>query len=234
MSRLLVVSNRLPISVQKRNRKLHFELSVGGLATGLGAFYKSRDSIWIGWPGIAQEKIAGEEKDIEARLLSESCYPVFFSEHDVEDYYQGFCNKTIWPLFHYFTQYAVYDKDLWQTYKRVNQAFSDAVVEVAEESDVIWIHDYHLMLLPQLVKERLPKATVGFFLHIPFPSFEIFRLLPWRKEILVGLLGADLVGFHNYDYSLHFLDSVHRLLGYEAVMGLITTAKQISQETGRL
>jgi len=225
--RLLVVSNRLPISVQKRNRKLHFELSVGGLATGLGAFYKSRDSTWIGWPGIAQEKIAGEEKDIEARLLSESCYPVFFPEHDVEDYYHGFCNKTIWPLFHYFTQYAVYNKNLWQTYERVNQAFSDAIVEVAEESDIIWIHDYHLMLLPKLIRERLPKATVGFFLHIPFPSFEIFRLLPWRKEILDGLLGADLVGFHTYDYTRHFLDSVHRLLGYEAVMGQITTASRV-------
>ncbi len=227
MPRLLIVSNRLPISIQKRKKKLQFDPSVGGLATGLGAFYKSRDSIWIGWPGIAQEKIAGEEKDIEARLLSESCYPVFFSEHDVEDYYHGFCNKTIWPLFHYFTQYAVYNKDLWQTYERVNQVFSDAVIEVAEESDIIWIHDYHLMLLPKLVRERLPKAAVGFFLHIPFPSFEIFRLLPWRKEILDGLLGADLVGFHTYDYTRHFLDSVHRLLGYEAVMGQITTASRV-------
>jgi trehalose 6-phosphate synthase/phosphatase len=225
--RLLIVSNRLPISVQNIKGKLHFEPSVGGLATGLGAFYKSRNSIWIGWPGIAHEKIEGREKDIEARLLSENCHPVFLSEHNIEDYYHGFCNRTIWPLFHYFAQYAVYDKDLWRTYQRVNETFCEAVLEVAQEGDIIWIHDYHLMLLPKLVRERLPKGAIGFFSHIPFPSFEIFRLLPWRKQILDGLLGSDLVGFHTYDYTRHFIDSVQRLLGYEVVMGQITTASRV-------
>ena len=227
MQRLLIVSNRLPVSVEKKKGNLHFEPSVGGLARGLGSFYKSYNSIWIGWPGIGQEKIKGEEKDIEARLLSEGCYPVFLSEHDIEDYYHGFCNRTIWPLFHYFPLYAVYSKDLWQAYERVNQAFANAVVEVAEDGDIIWVHDYHLMLLPELIRERLPKAAIGFFLHIPFPSFEIFRLLPWREQILGGLLGADLAGFHTHDYAQHFLEGVHRLFGYEAVMGQVTTADRM-------
>jgi trehalose 6-phosphate synthase/phosphatase len=227
MGRLLLVSNRLPISVEKRRGKLRFEPSVGGLATALGAFYKSRPSVWIGWPGIELEKITEEEGDIEASLLSEGCYPVFLSERDVEDYYHGFCNRTIWPLFHYFPEYTVYSADFWRAYERVNQVFADAVAGIAEPDDIIWAHDYHLMLLPKLIRERLPEAAVGFFLHIPFPSFEIFRLLPWRRQMLEGLLGAELVGFHTYDYAQHFLDSVHSLLGYESVMGQITTADHI-------
>ena len=207
MQRLLIVSNRLPISVQKRGRKLHFEPSVGGLATGIGSFYKSCNCVWIGWPGVDLQKIKGERKNIEASLLSENCCPVFLSRQDVEDYYQGFCNGTIWPLFHYSPLYPAYSKDLWQAYERVNEAFSNTVVEVAEDDDIIWIHDYQLMLLPKLIRERLPKATIGFFLHIPFPSFETFRLLPWRRQILDGLLGADLIGFHTYDYAQYFLDS---------------------------
>jgi len=229
MQKLLIVSNRLPISIEKRKRGLRFEPSIGGLVTGVGAFYKSHDSAWIGWPGIELDKIKGEEKNIEARLLSQGCHPVFLCQRDVEDHYHGFCNKTIWPLFHYFPSYAVYDKNLWQAYKRVNEIFSDAIAEIAKDDDIIWIHDYHLMLLPKLIKERLPEAKVGFFLHIPFPSFETFRLLPWRRQILDGLLGADLVGFHTYDYVWHFFDSVHRLCGYEAAMGKITTADRAIQ-----
>jgi trehalose 6-phosphate synthase/phosphatase len=227
MGRLILVSNRLPISVEKRRGKLRFEPSVGGLATALGAFYKSRPSVWIGWPGIELEKIRGEERDIEASLLSEGCYPVFLSERDVEDYYHGFCNRTIWPLFHYFSEYTEYSQDFWQAYEQVNQVFANAIADVAEQGDIIWVHDYHLMLLPKLIRDRLPEATVGFFLHIPFPSFEIFRLLPWRRQILDGLLGAELVGFHTHDYAQHFLESVHRLLGYEDTMGQIISADRI-------
>jgi len=223
MQRLLIVSNRLPITIQERKGELHVEPSVGGLATGLRSWYKSRTSIWIGWAGMGRKKIKGE-KDIMARLLSENCHPVALSQHDVEAYYHGFCNRTIWPLFHYFPIYAEYSEDFWQAYEQVNTAFANVVAGIAKPNDIIWIHDYHLMLLPRLLRERLPKATVGFFLHIPFPAFEIFRLLPRRRQILEGLLGADLVGFHTYDYTGHFLDSVHHLLGYEVAMGQITVA----------
>ena len=227
MQRLLIVSNRLPVSVEKRRRGLRFEPSVGGLATGLRSFYKAYNGTWIGWPGISQEKIEAEEQDVKARLSAENCYPVFLSQQDTDDYYHGFCNKTLWPLFHYHPSYAVYSNSLWEAYERVNRIFADAVVDVAKPDDIIWIHDYQLMLLPGLIRDRLPGATIGFFLHIPFPSFEIFRLLPWRQQILNGLLGADLIGFHIYDYAQHFLNSVRRLLGYEDAMGQITAADRI-------
>jgi len=203
---------------------LHFQPSVGGLAIGLGSFYKSYNSLWVGWPGIALNKKDSQEREpLEAKLLSEfNCYPVFLSHNDVENYYHGFCNRTLWPLFHYFTQYVVYDEALYETYKRVNRTFCEAVTEVAKEEDIIWIHDYHLMLLPKLIREKMPDATIGFFLHIPFPSFEAFRLLPWRKEILEGVLGADLIGFHTYDYARHFLSNVRNLLGYEHTLGQIS------------
>ncbi len=227
MGRVLIVSNRLPISVEKRKKGLRFESSIGGLATGLKSFYQSYDSLWIGWPGISLERMGEAEPEVEARLLSEDCHPVFLSQRDIENYYHGFCNRTIWPLFHYYPLYTVYNQDLWQAYEQVNEVFANAVVQAAVPGDIIWIHDYQLMLLPKLVREKLPEAIMGFFLHIPFPSFEIFRLLPWRRQILEGLLGADLVGFHTYDYAQHFLNSVHRLLGCEDTMGQITFADRI-------
>jgi trehalose 6-phosphate synthase/phosphatase len=226
MQRLLIVSNRLPLTIQERKGDLHVEPSVGGLATGLRSWYKSSPSLWIGWAGIGRKQIK-RETDIMERLLAENCHPVSLSQHDVEAYYHGMCNRTIWPLFHYFPLYAEYSEDFWQAYERVNTAFANVVSGIARPNDIIWIHDYHLMLVPKLLRERLPKATMGFFLHIPFPSFEIFRLLPWRKQILEGLLGADLVGFHTYDYTAHFLDSVHRLLGYEVAMGQTSVADRV-------
>lgn len=227
MTRLLIVSNRLPVKIIKKGNKLSFKRSVGGLATGLGSFYEKYPSLWIGWPGVALEKIKEVKKKVEKRLKSENCYPVFLSQKEIKNYYYGFCNKTIWPLFQYFPQYIVYKRDLWKAYKKVNEIFCKAVVSKAKTNDIIWIHDYQLMLLPQLIREKIPQANIGFFLHIPFPSFEIFRLLPWRKEIIRGLLGADLIGFHTYDYVRHFLNSVHSLFGYEHTLGQITTDERV-------
>ncbi len=226
MRRLLIVSNRLPISIEKKRGELQFQPSAGGLATGLGSFYKSYRSLWIGWPGIAINKKNGYDKEqIEEQLLTEfNCHPVFLSQRDIVDYYEGFCNKTIWPLYHYFTEHVIYEESLYEAYKRVNRLFCDAIVEVAEEDDIIWIHDYHFMLLPQMVREKMPDATIGFFLHIPFPSFEIFRLLPWREDIIRGFLGADLIGFHTYEYARHFLTTVRHLLGYEHTVSYISGA----------
>jgi trehalose 6-phosphate synthase/phosphatase len=229
MSKLLIVSNRLPITVEKRKGNLSFRSSVGGLATGLGSFYKSYNSVWAGWCGISSDKVnRKEKKNIKAKLMRDfASYPIFLSKRDVEMYYRGFCNETLWPLFHCFTQYACYDKGLWESYRRVNTLFRDEVVKIANPDDIIWIHDYHLMLLPKLIREKMPDATIGFFLHIPFPPFEIFHLLPWRKEILESLLYADLIGFHTYDYVYHFLDSVRRILGYDHTIGQITTENRV-------
>ena len=219
-SSLLLVSNRLPISVTKHPKGLHFRPSVGGLATGLRSLGQSHQCQWIGWPGIAADKVSNQQQgQITETLSQRGCRPVFLSNDDIEDFYLGFCNKTIWPLFHYFPAHTVYEQRYWQAYQRINGAFCDAVMKIASPDDYIWVHDYQLMLLPQLIRQRLPEAKVGFFLLIPFPSFELFRLLPWREEILDGLLGADLVGFHTYDYVRHFVSSVARIRGIERSMG---------------
>jgi len=227
MSRLLVISNRLPISVTRVRNELHFNRSVGGLATGLESFYKSCESLWIGWPGIAWKTVKGAEREIETKLMSENCHPIFLSKRQVEQYYYGFSNRIVWPLFNYFPTYAIYNKAFWKAYIEVNKVFCETVVKIAQPDDRIWVHDYHLMLLPKLIREILPQATIGFFLHTPFPSFELFRLFPWRTSILEGILGADLVGFHTYDYVRYFLDSVHRILGYEHTFGQLTPGNRV-------
>ena len=139
----------------------------------------------------------------------------------MDRFYHRFCNSTLWPLFHYFPSYTSYREEDWDTYQRVNRQFCDALLEVARPDDEIWVHDYQLLLLPQLLRDRLPAASIGFFLHIPFPSFEVLRQLPtpWRRALLEGVLGADLIGFHTHDYVQHFLHSVFRTLGHEHHLG---------------
>ncbi len=151
MNRLLIVSNRLPISISRQDGDLSLQRSVGGLATGVGSFYKSCESLWVGWPGINVQKKQKEEKDrIIEMLRQEQCHPVFLTPYDIKHYYDGFCNNTLWPLLHYFNHYTNYDQKTWNVYQRVNKKFYDVVMEVARPGDVIWVHDYHLMLLPQI------------------------------------------------------------------------------------
>jgi len=228
MGRLLIISNRLPISVTRRADKVNFQASVGGLATGLASFRDSHQSQWIGWPGIAKDKLSPQQQDqIVDRLGEHNCHSVFLSAKDVRNFYYGFCNKTVWPLFHYFPLYTVYEEQYWKAYRNVNNAFCETIIKIAKPRDYIWVHDYQLMLLPELIREKLPDAQIGFFLHIPFPSFELFRLLPWRKEIIKGLLGADLIGFHTYDYMRHFLSSTARIAGAEHSMGSLAVDDRI-------
>jgi len=226
--RLIIVSNRLPFTVSLHGDKLKFDESSGGLVTGLSTFLdsykyhlpKREEHIWLGWPGASIPEEFKSQVQSQALSLC-GAYPVFLSEKEMEQFYWGFCNKTLWPLFHYFPSYAVYEKEFWQTYRRVNEKFRDALLGFLQPGDTVWIQDYHLMLLPRLLREKAPHTQVGFFLHIPFPSFEIFRLLPpgWRRDILEGILGADLVGFHTYEYMQHFLQSALLILGREHHMG---------------
>ncbi len=228
MGRLLVVANRLPLNTIRKAGELHFRPSPGGLAVGLSSLPESTERLWLGWPGVTNEKLKAEEKHkIIEQLTAEDCHPVFLSRGQVEGYYRGFCNKTIWPLFHYFPRRTVYEERFWKTYGQVNKAFCDEVMRVAKSSDRIWVHDYQLMLLPQLLRQRLPGSEIGFFLHIPWPSFELFRLLPWREQILNGLLGADLIGFHTYDYVRHFLSSVSKISGLEHTLGNVSVTNRI-------
>jgi len=216
VSMVVIVSNRLPVVISYKRDKLEIKPSPGGLVTGLNSVRKSRGTLWIGWPGLLGLK--GDVKSSVYEILRiKDMVPVFLSREEYNRYYEGFSNKTIWPLFHYFTEYAEYEREYWDAYKRVNSKFAEIIIQNSDADSVIWVHDYHLMLLPGLLREANPDSRIGFFLHIPFPSFEIFRLLPWRDEILKGILGADLIGFHTYDYLRHFLSSVKHILGVEHV-----------------
>jgi trehalose 6-phosphate synthase/phosphatase len=217
---LLIVSNRLPVNITREDDRLTFTKSIGGLATGLAPLQKFYHSKWIGWPGIIPDNDSDEIRFIKTKLISEfNCYPVFLTKKEVAQHYNGFCNNTLWPHFHYFSQYTLFNNNFWEIYKKVNHHYCKIVRENMTSDDIIWIHDYHLMLLPQLVRAKSPDVSIAFFLHTPFPSYELFRMLPWRKEILNGILGADLIGFHTYDYVRHFLSSVYRLLGLEPKFG---------------
>ncbi|GAB5472806.1 MAG: bifunctional alpha,alpha-trehalose-phosphate synthase (UDP-forming)/trehalose-phosphatase [Maribacter sp.] len=216
MGKTIIISNRLPVQLQISNGSITAIPSVGGLATGMKSVHSGGDSLWIGWSGLTDEDIPKElESDIDNALAEHGSSKVTLTKGEVEGFYFGFSNRTIWPLFHYFLEYSEFELDSWNTYKSVNQKFADAILEKAGDDDTIWIHDYQLMLVPQMVREKRPTVSIGFFLHIPFPSFEIFRTMPWRKEVLEGLLGSDLIGFHIYDYERHFLSSVRRILGLE-------------------
>lgn len=224
MSKIIFVSNRLPVTVAKNDGGIEYQKSIGGLATGLKSYHDQVDSLWIGWSGISEEEVNEKEREVIKKELLKNykCIPVVLDNMLIEQYYDGFCNKTIWPLFHYFTNKTEYDYYTWEAYKKVNCMFFEALESVIEEDDVVWVHDYQLMLLPNMIKEKYPNVKVGFFLHIPFPSYEIFRLLVWREEVVLGMLGADLIGFHTYDYVRHFISTVRRLLGLESTLNKIT------------
>ncbi len=222
MSKTIIVSNRLPVKISKTGDEYTSAASEGGLATGLGSIYKKGNNKWIGWPGIE----VAEEKDrdqITTQLQDLSLVPVFLDQEEINQYYEGFSNDILWPIFHYYTStYSVYKESNWDYYNIVNEKFKDAILAIAEPGDVIWIHDYQLMLLPQLVRKAMPDVSIGFFLHIPFPSHEMFRLIPWRKELLEGMLGADLIGFHTFDDVRHFLGATTRILPVTSSANVIT------------
>ncbi|MFW6368758.1 MAG: bifunctional alpha,alpha-trehalose-phosphate synthase (UDP-forming)/trehalose-phosphatase [Spirochaetota bacterium] len=231
MSKIILASNRLAVSVSSSADGFSFTPSVGGLATGLSSFLQRSDSLWVGWSGIADDTVSSQEREYIRRTLRDEYQSVTIpmDQQDLQSFYYGFCNNVIWPLFHYFPTYVQYDPVTWESYYEINHRFFQAIRDVAEPDDHIWIHDYQLMLLPAMVREELPDARIGFFLHIPFPSYELFRLLPWRQELLRGMLGADLVGFHTYDYARHFLSSIRRLLGLDNNLGVVRDRNRMSK-----
>jgi len=222
MSRLIVVSNRLPVTVSVAQGKAVVTPSMGGLATGLKGPFERSQGLWIGWPGdlsgLAEDEQAGALRELE-KLRT---VPVLLTAEEVRSYYEDFSNGVLWPLFHYLLDRVPLDSTGWDAYMRVNARFADAVAAKYEPGDTIWVQDYQLLLLPQLLRERLPQARIGFFLHIPFPASEVFRMLPWRAEVLRGLLGADLVGFHTPSYARNFASAVMRILGHEPTFDEVT------------
>ncbi len=223
MKKLFVVANQLPIEIRKIKNKFHIQAGGERETTGLTNFYESYDTRWIGLTGIENYSFSQAEKEqLDKQLQKEyRCIPVFPDTTDQDNYLHGFVKSTLWPLFHYFTQNVSYTDEQWTAYQKINRLIADKIAEVIQDGDILWIHDYHLTLLPQLIRSQKPEVSIGLFIHIPFPSFEIFRLLPWRSEILEGILGADLIGFQTYDYVRHFLSCVRRIMGYDTIFNQI-------------
>jgi trehalose 6-phosphate synthase len=216
IGRLLLVSNRLPITI-KRDAKndFQFHMSSGGLVTGLSGLSQTTTFQWYGWPGL--EVPQSDIEPLTKRLKEEhGAHPVFITDSLADRHYNGFSNSILWPLFHYHPGDIEFNDEDWDAYKEVNQHFAKTIVKDVQDGDLIWVHDYHLMLLPELLRKELAKTgkkvKIGFFLHTPFPTSEMYRILPVRRELLKGLLYSDLVGFHTKDYARHFISSCESIL----------------------
>ena len=209
--------------------------SAGGLVSALKSYFESdqnKDSfssaLWIGSADFPQARWEKYQENPGERG-SFDVLPIFVESKIYNRYYNGFCNATIWPLFHYFPSLVEFDEDTFRSYEEVNHLFAKTLLSILEPDDILWIHDYQLMQLPGLIRDRMPEATIGFFLHIPFPSFEIFRLLhkPWKEKIIGGMLGADLIGFHTHEYVQHFLKTVQMVHGYDSQFRYIVMKDKI-------
>lgn len=213
MATLINVSNRLPVTIDGDEVKK----SSGGLVSALEGIAGDRQSSkWIGWPGSVVED-PQRRAELERKLVDEwGDFPVFLSEPEIEGFYHGFSNSSLWPLLHWMPGKFRYQRDWWEQYLAINERFADTVLAVAEEGDTVWVHDYHLMLLPEMLKQRMAGLKVGFFLHTPFPPPEVFACQPKRRELLEGLLGADQVGFHTFRYLRNFRSALLRLLGIDS------------------
>lgn len=228
--RLFIISNRLPVTVNVNKDAISVTTSSGGLVSAISSYLKSinekesaefTQTYWVGMAGCGAgvwEKASGKISD-----QSFSYLPVFINKKCYEQYYNGFSNSVIWPLFHYFPSYVEYHQSHYLNYLEANNAFLLAILKEIKPGDVIWIHDYHLMPLARMIREHVTSVTIGFFLHIPFPSYELFRIMPtaWQEEIVLGLLGADLIGFHTIDYASHFLTCVQMILGMDNEMHVL-------------
>ncbi len=207
---MIVVSNRLPYKLEDADGSIQVQRSEGGLVTALDPILRLKGGIWVGWAGTDRE-LGGVDVNMEDSTERYSLKPVPLSSQEVEEYYLGYANKCLWPLFHYFQEYCEFDNGQWETYKKVNRRFADAVVSEHREGDFIWVQDYHLALVPRLIREQIPGARIGFFLHIPFPNIEIYQVEPHAEELIEGMLGADVVGFHLRSSARHFIEAVTTL-----------------------
>ncbi len=217
MPRMILASNRLPvtINIDAENGRQILTHSIGGLVAGLKPLQENSDALWVGCPGVTPNE--GTRRKLSERNL----VPVDVDAEEYRQYYDGYANSAIWPLFHYLTELSSFSSEQFVAYRNVNLRFAEVIAQLARPGDTVWVHDYHLMLLPRMLRKMSLDVSIGFFLHIPFPADETFRILPHRVEILRGLLGADLIGMHTYEYTDHYLRSVRRVLGIEARQGKI-------------
>lgn len=214
--KVLVVSNRIPVTIKRLdNGSYDYSMSSGGLVTALQGLKKTTEFQWYGWPGL--EIPEDEQTKVNDELKSKfNCTAIFLSDTIADLHYNGFSNSILWPLFHYHPGEMNFDENAWAAYIEANKKFALEIVKQVNDDDMIWVHDYHLMLLPEMLRQEIgnkkKNIKIGFFLHTPFPSSEIYRILPVRKEILEGVLSCDLIGFHTYDYARHFISSVSRIV----------------------
>lgn len=213
--KIIIISNRIPYNLSKINKKSRYKKSVGGLVTALDPILSTKGGVWIGWNGQVGKKTNINKKIYITNENSNGGYMlkcINLTTNEVKGYYHGFSNRSVWPLFHGFISQSHFNLDYWKAYISVNKKFCNETLEETSGKELIWIQDYHLTLLPDMLKQANPKLKVLFFLHIPFPNYEIFRILPWNRKILNGLLGCDLIGFQTNGDRINFLTSCKELL----------------------
>ena len=226
--KLIIISNRLPLkAVKSESGTFEFSRSEGGLTTGLDSLEMDVEKHWVGWPGAFAET-SEDKEEITKHLDPLKFHPVFLTSDDIQNYYEGYSNSTLWPLCHYFYAFVEYENKYWESYKEVNEMFCQAAIPIIEPGDIVWVQDYQLMLLPELLRKAVPGISIGYFHHIPFPSYELFRVLPERDELLNGLLGADLIGFHTYDYMRHFVSAGERVLDLHFKLDQVSLENRIA------
>lgn len=224
--KLIIVANRLPLKIIEENGEYNVIASPGGLSTGLDSLETKIEKHWVGWPGMHLDDCPAKD-DIDSQLEAQNFHPVYLSTEQIEHYYEGYSNSVLWPLCHYFSNYMRYENNYWEAYKEVNTLFCNIVLKIIDPGDIIWVHNYQLMLLPKMIRDNIADVNIGYFHHIPFPSYELFRVLPERAEILNGLLGADLVAFHTHNYMRHFISAVYRVLKLDCNLDEIQMDRRI-------
>jgi trehalose 6-phosphate synthase/phosphatase len=235
MSQVIIVSNRLPVSVKKSKGKLYFNRSLGGLATGLSSYIrKDSNNKWIGWPGIASDDLtAGDRQEIVDELAKRNCSPVFLTKSEIDNFYNGYSNSVLWPQFHTLAKRRGSDgaerRRWWSSYRSVNRQFTQATLNIAGGGDRVWVHDYQLTLVPEMLRSERSDLNIGFFLHIPFPGSKTFNGLSESRTILRGMLGADVVGFHTPTYVDNFLESCQEAGLAQAESNMITMSDHTVQ-----
>jgi trehalose 6-phosphate synthase/phosphatase len=226
--RVIVVSNRLPVSLKRGGALWHSKATAGGLATAMDPILRGSDGIWIGWSGDASAT-TDESRNAIIKEWADKCryFAVDLDRETAQGFYEGIANQALWPLLHHFPSVVRFESEHWLAYVRANEKFRDEILKHVREDDLVWIHDYHFLLLPQMLREVKPNISLGFFLHVPFPSSSVFRIIPKREELLRGMLGADYVAFHTHRYLQHFRTSILRLLGLTSQMDYVQSAKRI-------
>jgi trehalose 6-phosphate synthase/phosphatase len=227
-ARLVIASNRLPFSVRRAGEDVTLQPTSGGLAAALTSVHRRADNVWVGWPGDCSELTGSHRVQLASQLRTHRVVPVELTPPELVEYYDGVCNGVLWPVLHYLIDRMPVTLPDFAAYRTVNERFAEAVVSTYRDGDTVWIHDYHLQLTPALVRTHLPLARIGFFFHTPFPPGDIFRVLPWHRELVEGVLGATLVGFQTSRDASNFAATARMLA--ECVVGeerIVTKGRQV-------